>query len=152
MLTSATTPGQSEPERNSNERVLHIPQISKTWSSRSDVLMSYPGDSLVGEGRVLPTLQRCSQCILKCISTGLIGFRVNFLWNFHLYILSCHCWPRKWFVKLDLIVEGCTCPESAIYITCCLSSAFFSHHWLYSIEYTELFSTWQSNSINLNTN
>ena len=44
MSTGATTPGQSGPESDGNERVLNIPQTSP-----SDCLMSYPGYSL-GEG------------------------------------------------------------------------------------------------------
>ena len=43
ILSGATTPGQSEPESNRNERVLHIPQISKARGSQSYCLMSYPG-------------------------------------------------------------------------------------------------------------
>ena len=35
-LSGATTPVQSGPGNNSNERVLHIPQISKAWASPSD--------------------------------------------------------------------------------------------------------------------
>ena len=43
ILPGATTPGQSEPGSNSNERVLHIPQISKAEASHSHCFMSYPG-------------------------------------------------------------------------------------------------------------
>ena len=42
-LSGATTPGQSGPKSNSNEGVLHIPQISKAGASPSDDLALYPG-------------------------------------------------------------------------------------------------------------
>ena len=47
-LSGATTPGQSKPERNSNEGVLHIPQISKAGVSPLDGLMLYSGHLLGG--------------------------------------------------------------------------------------------------------
>ena len=44
ILSGATTPGQSEPESDDNERVLCIPQNSSiTGASPSDCLVSYPG-------------------------------------------------------------------------------------------------------------
>ena len=46
-LSGATTLGQSRPGSNSNEEVLHIPQISKARASPWDGLMSYPGHLLV---------------------------------------------------------------------------------------------------------
>ena len=46
ILSDATTPGQSEPGSNGNERILHIPQSSKTEVSLSEDLMSYPGHLL----------------------------------------------------------------------------------------------------------
>ena len=46
-LSSATTPGQSRPGSNGNERVLHIPQ-SITGALPSDCLVSYPGHLLAG--------------------------------------------------------------------------------------------------------
>ena len=48
-LSVATIPRQSGPGSNGNERVLHIPQISKDGASPSDYLMSYTGYSL-GDG------------------------------------------------------------------------------------------------------
>ena len=45
-ISGATTPGQSRPESNGNERVLHIPQISKAGVMPSDDLMPYPGHTL----------------------------------------------------------------------------------------------------------
>ena len=51
-LSGATTPGQSGPEGEGNEGVLHIPQISKAGASPSDCLMSYPAHFLV-----------CSVCV-----------------------------------------------------------------------------------------
>ena len=48
-LSGATTPGQSGPGSNGNERVLHISQISKAQALPSDCLMSYLEHSL-GEG------------------------------------------------------------------------------------------------------
>ncbi len=50
LLLGATTPGQSGSESDGNERVLHIPQISKAGASPSDCLMSYPEHSLGGGG------------------------------------------------------------------------------------------------------
>ena len=41
-LSGATTLGQSGPENEYNEVVLHTPQHSKTGASLSDSLMSYP--------------------------------------------------------------------------------------------------------------
>ena len=40
-LSGVTTLGESETGSNGNERVLHIPQISKAGASASDGLMSY---------------------------------------------------------------------------------------------------------------
>ena len=45
-LSGATTPGQSVPGSNGNEGVIHIPQSSRTRSSPSDCLVSYPEHSL----------------------------------------------------------------------------------------------------------
>ena len=44
-VTSTTTPGQSRPKSNDNERVLYILQHSRTGASPSDGLVSYPGHS-----------------------------------------------------------------------------------------------------------
>ena len=41
-LISTTTLGESEPQSNGNERVLHIPQSSRTGASPLDAV-SYPG-------------------------------------------------------------------------------------------------------------
>ena len=40
-LSGTTTPGQSGPESNSKEKVLHIPQSSRAGALSSDYLMSY---------------------------------------------------------------------------------------------------------------
>ena len=45
-LSSAITPGQSRPRSNGIERVLHIPQSSRTGASPSDWLVSYLGHIL----------------------------------------------------------------------------------------------------------
>ena len=51
MLSSVTTPGQSEPGSDDNEGVLCIPQSSSiTGTSPSDCLVSYPGHWLAGGG------------------------------------------------------------------------------------------------------
>ena len=42
-LSGATTPGQSRPENDGNDQVIHIPQSPK---APSDWLKSYPGRSL----------------------------------------------------------------------------------------------------------
>ena len=47
-LSGATTPGQSGPERNYNEEVLHIFQSSRTRASQCDGNVSYLGHSLRG--------------------------------------------------------------------------------------------------------
>ena len=60
--SSATTLGLSEPGSNGNKAVQHIPQISKSGASPTDCLLSYPGDSLAGEGLI--PLQGFSQSIL----------------------------------------------------------------------------------------
>ena len=59
-LSGATTMGQSGPESNGNEVVLHIRQ-SITGTSPSNCLMSYLEHSLRG----LTPLQRCGWCILQ---------------------------------------------------------------------------------------
>ena len=41
-----TTPEQNEPEENSDEGVIPIPQISNIGASPSDGLVSYPGHAL----------------------------------------------------------------------------------------------------------
>ena len=50
--TGANTPGQNEAGSNCNERVRYIPQSSKTETSPTDCLVSYPEQSLV-EGSYL---------------------------------------------------------------------------------------------------
>ena len=52
-VTGTTTPGESEPVSNGNERVLHIPQSSHNRSSPSDGLVWYLGLLLVLEGILL---------------------------------------------------------------------------------------------------
>ena len=52
-----TTLGQSGPGNNGDERVVHIPQISKVGALLSDILMSYLGHSL---GRGLTIQKKCS--------------------------------------------------------------------------------------------
>ena len=75
-LLGVTTPGQSGPGSNGNERVFYIPQIFKAGTLPSDCLMSYPGHLLVGVGLTL--LQRCSWYILQLQPTGLISIMVSF--------------------------------------------------------------------------
>ena len=50
-LSGATTLGQSGSGSNGKERVLYIPQSSKTGALQSNGLVSYPGHLL---GKVLP--------------------------------------------------------------------------------------------------
>ena len=45
-LSGAITQGQSGPGSNGKERVLHIPQSSRTEASLSDCLVSYPAHLL----------------------------------------------------------------------------------------------------------
>ena len=52
-LSAATTPDQSVPGSDGNEKIRHISQISKTGASPSDCLMSYLGRSLSGRGSYL---------------------------------------------------------------------------------------------------
>ena len=47
-LSGAATPGPSGPWSNGNEKLLYIPQISKTGASSLDFLMSHPGHYLGG--------------------------------------------------------------------------------------------------------
>ena len=65
-LSGATNLNQSRPNINGNEKVLHNPQSSKTGTSPSDCLMSYPGHSLS-----LTSLQSYSQSIIQPQSAGL---------------------------------------------------------------------------------
>ena len=71
-LTSTTTLDQIEPGSNGNERLLHIPQSSRTGTLPSDGLVSYPGYSL-GGGVLwdLAPLQRFSQHIVQPLLNGL---------------------------------------------------------------------------------
>ena len=59
ILTSTTTPGQSEPGSNSHERVLHIPQNLKTGASPSDAV-GVISQTLIEAGWGPTSLQRCS--------------------------------------------------------------------------------------------
>ena len=61
-LSSASTLFQSWPGSNGNDRVLHIPQISKAGDSPADCFMSYQ-DIRLWWG--LTYLQRCSRPILQ---------------------------------------------------------------------------------------
>ena len=49
-LLHGTTPGQSWPESNDNEGLLHISQMPMALASPSDGLMSNPGRKLVWRG------------------------------------------------------------------------------------------------------
>ena len=66
-LSDAAIPSQSGPGSSSNEGVLHIPQSSKTETSLSDYLMSYPGHSCAGMQSVYSTVP----------SDWVLRFRVN---------------------------------------------------------------------------
>ena len=77
-LSSALTPGQSEPGNNGNERVLHIPQSSKTGASPSDCLVSYPRHLLeegfyptveIGLGQITEVKQWWDCSVLKWVTT-----------------------------------------------------------------------------------
>ena len=50
-LSGTTTPGQSVPENNGNERVLHIPHSSKTGASASVKVLSHTPDTHWHVGR-----------------------------------------------------------------------------------------------------
>ena len=77
-LSGTTTPGHGENGSDGNERVLNIPQSSIiTETSRSDCLVSYPGQSLVG---VLTLQQKSSRCLLLSQLTG----------QFELNVISVH--------------------------------------------------------------
>ena len=100
-LSGATSPCQSEAGSNGNERVLHIPQISKAGSSPSDCFMSYPGHSFCG-GYLIPQ-QRWSWCIQYKNAKNFLIF------SFHFFIFQFPknfdaiyhyvTWLRKWFKK-----------------------------------------------------
>ena len=68
--SGATPLGQIGPGSNGNERVLRIPQRSKTGVSPSDCLLSHLGHSLGGVNLTL--LQKCSQCFQQPQLTGLL--------------------------------------------------------------------------------
>ena len=74
-LIGTTIQGQSEPESNDNERILHIPLSSKTEASSSGGLISYSGYLL---GSLTP-LERWGLCILQPHLTGLKVDPVNIL-------------------------------------------------------------------------
>ena len=67
-LSGATTSGQSEPGRDGNEGVLHIPQSSTiTGTLTSDCLISYVGHSL---GEDLPL---CRDAVVVFYSPSRLG-------------------------------------------------------------------------------
>ena len=66
-ISVTTTPGQSRPESNGTERVLHIPQSSRTEASLSDGLVSYPGHL---EWEVLPF---CRDAVSVFYSSSQLG-------------------------------------------------------------------------------
>ena len=79
-LSKATTPGQSGPGSNGNERVLHILQSSKTGVSPLDCFLSYPGHSL-GFGSY-PSAEMQS-----VFYTHLVDWAVFLLNNNHYFVL-----------------------------------------------------------------
>ena len=81
-LSGATPQGQSEPESDSNEGVLCVPQSSSNiGTSQSDCLLLYLGHPL---GSVTP-LQRSSWCI---IWSQPIGFNMSWKISFFLKLIS----------------------------------------------------------------
>ena len=62
--------GQSGPGSNGNERVLHIPQSSRTEASPLDGLVSYPGNLL---GKVLPL---CKDAVGVFYSSSQLGWKL----------------------------------------------------------------------------
>ena len=80
-LTGTTTPDQSGPESNGNERVLHISQKCKTGTSPSDSFMSYPGYSLAEKVGVLSF---CKWAVRVFYS------RLDWLWIRKNYFPSCY--------------------------------------------------------------
>ena len=73
-LSGATTPGQSGPGSDGNERVLRIPQSSSiAGTSTSDCLVSYPGHSL--EGGSYPSAEK--QSVYSTAPVDWAMFRLN---------------------------------------------------------------------------
>ena len=92
VLSGATTPGQSRPESDGNDRVLRIPQSSSiTGASPSNFFVSYPGYLLEGGG--ITPLQRCSWCIQQLQPTG--------LWNY----LTQNCGIRRLIIFPKIVSE-----------------------------------------------
>ena len=77
-LSSATTPGQSGPGSDDNERILCFTQSSSiTGASLLDCLVSYQ-DTRWGS---LTLLQWCSQCILQPQTNGPVECGIPFITN-----------------------------------------------------------------------
>ena len=115
-LSSATTPDQSVPGNDGNERVLHILHSSSiTRASPSDCLASYQGHLLGGSyssaemqsvystvpadwvtrWESLTPLQRCSQFILQSQPTGLLVGRVLQLDRDAVSVFYSQCIPQS---------------------------------------------------------
>ena len=96
-LPGATTPGQSGPGSDSNERVLQIPRSSRVRASPSDGLMSYPGHSL---RRGLTPRQKWSWHILQPQPTGLLmhGWCMDVYWSINNHVDIWSLWWNKTLV------------------------------------------------------
>ena len=69
MLTGSTTPGESRPGINRNERVLHIPPNSRTGVSLLDAIHYHTQDTF-GEGGDLTSFVRDAVVIFWALLKG----------------------------------------------------------------------------------
>ena len=72
-LTGITTPGQSGLGSNGNERVFHIPQISRTEAHHYQIQFSVISRTLLGEGVLL----FCTDAVSVFSSPQLTGLRIT---------------------------------------------------------------------------
>ena len=110
-LSGATSPGQSEPESNDNERVLHILQIFKAGTLSSDGLIPYPGHFWRDAVSVF-------YCRLGCTSSEYIyiyiythtymhtSTHIHTHTHTHIYIHAYICIHTKWIKVHSLVPVG----------------------------------------------
>ena len=93
-LKGTPNPGQSGPESNGNEEVLHIPQSSKTEPSPLGCFVSYPGHSLGGRSYPL-----CRDAVGVFYSPSQLGWYCFFSQNYgncqNIFCGSSRGWDSK---------------------------------------------------------
>ena len=111
-LTGTITPGQCGPGNNGNERLLHIPQSSRTRASLSDYLLSYPGYFLLRRNAVVvlcsysrPSCGWKKVSFSKSLKQKTITIRKTVF-----FIYRCHTWRKSYnLLGWGSIFEVCKC-------------------------------------------